>query len=186
MRGGCTAGTGQWLGGSHGLQDDRNTQRSPNQKNVRNPNYYYFSKKVLQYTSNLYYNTPPICIVYSAVGAVEYSGKGTTSILFSFVSQYASHLYRNTPPICIAMLLGKSWWLWSPECSPPNPPEFAQPRLSRLNDGRPQRQGTNLCVFVPVWLVLPRCVATNLGVFDLCHFALLNRLCTFGCGFGAR
>ena len=27
--------------------------------------------------------------------------------------------------------------------------------------------GTNLGVFVPIWLVLPRCEATNLGVFDL-------------------
>ena len=42
--------------------------------------------------------------------------------------QYSSHLYRSTPPICIAIppppiciavrLVGKSWWLWSPECSP--------------------------------------------------------------------
>ena len=34
-----------------------------------------------------------------------------------------------------------------------------------------------VCVFVPIWLVLPRCEATNLGVFDLCHFALLKRGC---------
>ena len=32
-------------------------------------------------------------------------------------------------------------------------------------------------VFVPIWLVLPKCEATNLGVFDLCHFALLKRGC---------
>ena len=24
----------------------------------------------------------------------------------------------KTPPIFIAVLLGKSWWLWSPRCSP--------------------------------------------------------------------
>ena len=30
-------------------------------------------------------------------------------------------------------------------------------------------------MFVPIWLVLPSCEATNLGVFDLCHFALLKR-----------
>ena len=42
----------------------------------------------------------------------------TLSVLLPFVSQYASHLYRNMPPICIAILLGKSWWLWSPGCSP--------------------------------------------------------------------
>ena len=31
----------------------------------------------------------------------------------------------------------------------PNPPESAQPRLSRSNGGHPQREGTNLGVFVP-------------------------------------
>ena len=36
-------------------------------------------------------------------------------------------------------------------------------------------------VFVPIWLVLPRREATNWGVFDLRHFALLKReLCKFG------
>ena len=28
-------------------------------------------------------------------------------------------------------------------------------------------------MFVPVWLVVRRCEATNLGVFDLCHLALI-------------
>ena len=62
----------------------------------------------------------------------------------------------------------------SPFQRAPNPPEFAQPRLSRSNSGHPQREGTNLGVFVPIWLVLPRCEATNLGVFDPCHFALIS------------
>ena len=43
----------------------------------------------------------------------------------------------------------------------PNPPEFVQPWLSRSNGGHPQRRGTNLDVFVPAWLVLPRREATN-------------------------
>ena len=64
---------------------------------------------VLPYASNLY------CLAF---GATEFSGKGNTWVLLRFVSQYASHLYRSTPPICIAILLGKSWWLWSPGCSP--------------------------------------------------------------------
>ena len=68
----------------------------------------------------------------------------------------------------------------------PNPPEFAQPRSSRSNGGHPQREGTNLGVFVPIRLVLPRCEATNLGVFDLCHFDLLERGCANSGGFGAR
>ena len=68
----------------------------------------------------------------------------------------------------------------------PNPPEFAQPRLSRSDGGDPQREGTILGVFVPIWLVVPRCEATSLGVFDLCHFALLKRGCPNSGGFGAR
>ena len=118
----------------------------------------------------------------------------------------------------------------------PNPPEFAQPRLSRANGCHPQRERTKfreetkgrfrkrvvlanvpsfrflvpenirmyprsgfwhretsaktalfgnhplsnprrLGVFVPIWLVLPKCEATNLGVFDLYHFDLLKRGC---------
>ena len=43
----------------------------------------------------------------------------------------------------------------------PSPPEFAQPGLSRSNGGHPQREGTNLGVFVSILLVLPRCDATN-------------------------
>ena len=65
---------------------------------------------VSQYASNLY------C---SGFGAPTLWGKGNTvSSPPPFVSQYAPHLYCNTLPICIAVLLGKSWWLWSPGCSP--------------------------------------------------------------------
>ena len=77
----------------------------------------YFSKK--------YRNTPPICIAIRLQFVPQYFWcpyalrKGKYCQYSShFVSQYASHLYCNTPPICIAVLLGKSWWLWSPECSP--------------------------------------------------------------------
>ena len=74
-------------------------------------------KKVSQYTSHLYRNTPPICIAVLLVrlGSKE---REMLSVLLPFVSQYASHLYCNTSPICIAVLLRKSWWLWSPGCSP--------------------------------------------------------------------
>ena len=65
------------------------------QKDVRNPNHHYFSK-VLQYTSNLYCNTPLICI---AVLSVPLSSQERE------ILQYASHLYRSTPPICIAVRL---------------------------------------------------------------------------------
>ena len=57
----------------------------------------------------------------------------------------------------------------------PNPPKFAQPGLSRSNGSHPQREGTNLGVFVPLWLAFRRGEATNLGVFDLSHFDLLKR-----------
>ena len=53
-------------------------------------------------------------------------------------------------------------------------PNLHSPVSVGSNDGRPQREGTNLGVFVPIWLVLPRCEATNLGVFVLCHFALVS------------
>ena len=47
-------------------------------------------------------------------------------------------------------------------------------------------RGYKLGVFVPIWLVLPKRDATNLGVCDLCHFALLKRGCANSGGFGAR
>ena len=49
----------------------------------------------------------------------------------------------------------------------------------RSKGSRPQGEGTNfcVCVFIPVWPVLTCCEATNLGVFDLCHFDLLQRTC---------
>ena len=74
-------------------------------------------KKVSQYTSHLYCNKPPICIAVLLV-PLRSEERETWSVLLPFVSQYASHLYCNTPPIRIAVLLGKSWWLWSPDCSP--------------------------------------------------------------------
>ena len=74
-------------------------------------------KRVLQYTSNLYFSTPPICI---AVLLVPLSSHERA------ILQYSSDLYRSTPPICIAVLLGKSWWLWSLGCSPPQTGENAR------------------------------------------------------------
>ena len=58
------------------------------------------------------------------------------------------------------------WCFWTKQQAP-NPPEFAQPGLSRSNGGHPHREGTNLGLSVPVRLELPRCDAANLGVFDL-------------------
>ena len=80
-----------------------------NQKNVRNPNHHFFSKK--------YRNTPPICTAVRLVPLCS-EEREILSVLLPFVSQYASHLRCSTPPVCIAVLLGKSWWLWSPACSP--------------------------------------------------------------------
>ena len=86
------------------------------QKNVRNPTTTTSQKSVAIHTSNLYCNTPPICIAVLLV-PLCFEEKEILSVL-PFVSQYASHLYCSTPPICIAVLLGKLWWLWSPGCSP--------------------------------------------------------------------
>ena len=73
--------------------------------------------------SKKYRNTPPICIAICTtvlLVPLRSEEREILRVLLPFVSQCASHLYRNTPPICIAILLGKSWWLWSPECSPLN------------------------------------------------------------------
>ena len=63
-------------------------------------------QKVSQYTSNLYCNTPPICIAVLLV-PLRFEGREILSVLLPFVSQYTSHLYCNTPPICIVVLLEK-------------------------------------------------------------------------------
>ena len=133
--------------------------------------------KVWRYTSNMYCNTPPICIAVLSVpltsqereirvvmdvwkkdvwdfqaksgssgscrlflhflakiAVQEMSGKTSGSPRHPssrhprpsekyistppIVSQYASRLHRSTPPMCIAKFFEKSWWLWSPGCSP--------------------------------------------------------------------
>ena len=87
-----------------------------NQKNVRNPKHHYFSKK--------YRNIPPICIAVRLQFVSQYFW--CPDALTKGKCQYSSHLYRSTPPICIAIrqpfvsqyFWGKSWWLWSPGCSP--------------------------------------------------------------------
>ena len=58
--------------------------------------------------------------------------------------------------------------------------------LQTQNQIYPQREGATLAVLVPIWLVLPKCEATSLGVFDLCLCALLKRGCATLGGFGAR
>ena len=76
-------------------------------------------------------------------------------------------------------------WFWGP-FSAPNPRDFAQPSLSRSSSSHPQREGANSVCLLAVWLVLLRCEATGLGVFDRCHFDLLKRGCANSGGFGAR
>ena len=61
-------------------------------------------KKVSQCTSNLYCNTPPICIAVLSV-SLHSEEREILSVLHPFVLQCASHLYCNTPPTRIAALL---------------------------------------------------------------------------------
>ena len=68
-----------------------------------------------------------ICIAVLSVPLCS-EEREVLSVLLPFVSQYVSHLYCNTPPIRIAVLLGKSWWLWSPGCSQKGPGEKGAPR----------------------------------------------------------
>ena len=74
----------------------------------RKPQPLVVSKKVRQYTSNLYGSTPPICIA-GPFWLLSLEERET--------QQYTSHLYCSTPPICTAVLLGKYWGLGSPESS---------------------------------------------------------------------
>ena len=66
------------------------------QKNVRNPNHHYFSKK--------YRNTPPICIAVRLPFVPQYFWC-PYALRKGNYCQYSSHLYRSTPPICIAIRL---------------------------------------------------------------------------------
>ena len=65
------------------------------QKNVRKPNHHYFLKKVSQYTSNLYCNTPHIYIAVLSV-PLRSDEREILSILLPFALQYAPHLHYNT------------------------------------------------------------------------------------------
>ena len=68
-----------------------------------------------------------------------------------------------------------------PALSASSKPEFAQPRLSRSNSGHPHREGTNLGVFVPIWLVFDPGVRLQVWACLICaisdDFALLKRGC---------
>ena len=62
-----------------------------------NPNPYNLSKKVRQYTSNLYGSTPPHLYRRTFLASML-RRKGNPPISLPFVLQYASHLYSTTPP----------------------------------------------------------------------------------------
>ena len=66
------------------------------QKNVRNPNHHYFSKK--------HRNTTPICIAIRLQLVPQYFWC-PYSLRKGQYCQYSSHLYRSTSPICIAIRL---------------------------------------------------------------------------------
>ena len=70
--------------------------RGKDQKNVRNPNHHYVSKK--------YRNTPPICIAVRLPFVSQYF-RCPYALRKGKYCQYSSHLYRSTPPICIAIRL---------------------------------------------------------------------------------
>ena len=65
-------------------------------RRVSEPQPLLFSKKLLQYTSNLCASTPPICIA---------APSWLLSLEERETQQYTSHLYCSTPPICTAVRL---------------------------------------------------------------------------------
>ena len=66
------------------------------QKNARNPNHHYFSKK--------YRNTPPICIAIRLQFVPQHFWC-PYALRKGKYCQYSPHLYHSTPPICIAIRL---------------------------------------------------------------------------------
>ena len=66
------------------------------QKSFRKPQLLLVSENVLQYTSNLYGSTPPICIA---------APSWLLRLEEREAQRYASHLYSSTPPICMAVRL---------------------------------------------------------------------------------
>ena len=85
----------------------RNTENSINplcldMEEFQKPQPLLVSKKVRQYTSNLYSSTPPICIA---------APSWLLSLEERETQQHASHLCCSTLPICTAVLLRKYWGL---------------------------------------------------------------------------
>ena len=68
---------------------------TPESEECQKPQPPLLLKKVSQYTSHLYCNTPPICTAVLLVPLRSEEWE-ILSVLLPFVSQYASHLYRNT------------------------------------------------------------------------------------------
>ena len=92
---------------------------------------------------------------------------GTTKFIASLEGRQVKTKKRTIPR-------KSSLLKWQPEVCQraPNPPKFAQPRLSRSNGGHPQREGTILGVFVPIWH--NPSVRLQIWVCLICHFALIS------------
>ena len=104
-------------------------QREECQKNVRNPNHHYFSKK--------YRNTPPICIAIRLQFVPPYFWCPYTLRKGKYC-QYSSHLYRSTPPICIAIRLpfvSQCFWENLGGCGHRNVPHLIQSEKSQKSLG---------------------------------------------------
>ena len=69
------------------------------------------------------------------------------------------HFHRTVP--CSSSHTGPQSMISAFTQQATNPPEFARPGLSRSTGNLPQREGTNLGVFIPVWLVWSRCGALS-------------------------
>ena len=120
------------------------------QKNVRNPSHHYFSNK--------YCNTHPICSAVRLQFLLQRfrchwalrKGKyfSTLPICIAarlpFVSQYASHCITICLRIVSQCFGEKSWWLWSPGCSPILSQEMRLGRTQRAPSQRAPRGCENL------------------------------------------
>ena len=136
---------------------DPNVVATRVQKNVRNPNHHFFSKKNCNYASNLYCNTPPICI---AVLLVPLGSKEREKC------QYSSHLYRGTPPICIAIRLpfvSQYFWENLGGCGHRDVPQSCRAMLLNRSLGLLAYNSLFLSIYLPLCLALrPRWVDPKL------------------------
>ena len=133
---------------SVGIHPKKFTRTSPK---TREDKFLGVPSLALKYTANLYRNAPPICIAIHLQFVLQYFWCPIRSEEREIYCKHSSHLYRSTSLICIAtrlpfvsaVLLGKSWWMWPPGCSP-------TPQMSRRTKRGIHKRGIHEKAKIPL------------------------------------